>query len=161
MSRRAAATTLIAVGLTLAACGASDDAAPDTAPAGTAAPVTEPALTPSEPDADATADATTPADTDEPADADAAPTEPVPTEPTDSVGAGPEPEEPVATEAPAPAEAALGGRAFASELSPASDFAENILPKIQVDDIRRGTKINLANIFPAERPVLLWMWAPH
>ena len=70
-------------------------------------------------------------------------------------------EPPVATEAPAPVEAVIGGRAFASELSPESDFSENVLPNIQVDDIRRGTKVSLPNVFPADRPVLLWMFAPH
>ena len=58
-------------------------------------------------------------------------------------------------------EAILGGRAFATELSPTSDFPENALPDIQVDDIRRQTKVALRNVFPAERPVLLWLWAPH
>lgn len=63
--------------------------------------------------------------------------------------------------AAAPAVAEIGGRAFADTASAASDIATNSLPDLLVDDVRRATKINLRNVFPADRPVLIWMWAPH
>jgi hypothetical protein len=142
-SVRRTASTLAAVGIALTACGTAEEAVPDTAgepaatTAATAQPVEEPDLTESESAAEA------------PVASDSAPT------PVDET---PAPTDPPA--APVP-EAVIGGRALASELSAASDFSENALPDIQVDDIRRGMKVTLRNVFPAERPVLLWLWAPH
>ena len=57
--------------------------------------------------------------------------------------------------------AAIGGRAFDEAATPESSVETNLLPDLVVDDVRRGAKANLRNIFPADRPVLLWMWAPH
>jgi len=67
------------------------------------------------------------------------------------------------TEAPSadPGPGEPGGRALDAALSPASDVATNQLPDLVVDDVRRGAKANFRNIFPADRPVLLWLWAPH
>ncbi len=48
-----------------------------------------------------------------------------------------------------------------AEVDPASDVATNPLPDLVVDDVRRDTEVNLRNLLPAERPVLLWLWAPH
>ncbi len=48
-----------------------------------------------------------------------------------------------------------------AEVDPASDVATNPLPDLVVDDVRRDAKVNLRNLLPAERPVLLWLWAPH
>ena len=60
-------------------------------------------------------------------------------------------------DAPAVAGVDLG----TAELDPASDVATNPLPDLVVDDVRRDTEVNLRNLLPAERPVLLWLWAPH
>jgi hypothetical protein len=150
-SIRTTTAVLAAAGLALAACGTSDDAAPATDAGVTVAPATEPASAASEAEPVAPIDSAAPV----------APTESTPTEPGDPSAAEPAPEVPVVTEAAAPAEAVVGGRAFASELSAASDFSENVLPDIQVDDVGREMKVNLRNVFPAERPVLFWLWAPH
>ncbi len=84
---------------------------------------------------------------------DATPTNDPP--PTDAAGdATPDP----------PAEvqpAVLGGRAFEAAVAPASEVATNLLPDLVIDDVRRESKANFRNIFPADRPVLLWLWAPH
>ena len=149
---------LAAAGIVLTACGTTEDATPDTGgePAVTAAASDEPAAVPAASD-----DAETPVETNAPVDADP------PAESEAPVGsdaaADPVEEALAASEPAAPAvpEAMLGGRAFAPELATESDFSENVLPDIQVDDIRREMKANLRNVFPAERPVLFWMWAPH
>ena len=150
---------MLATGLVLVACGTADDAAPATEPpAVTAAPAD---------DADLTANEASSTEGDTP---DEAATEPAPVDASvDAAPAEAPAGEPAATEAPpateapaaAPVDAVLGGRAFASELAPASNFAENMLPDLLVDDIRSGQKVNIRNVFPAERPVLMWMWAPH
>jgi hypothetical protein len=51
----------------------------------------------------------------------------------------------------------LGG----TEVDPASEIETNLFPDLVVDDIGRGKKVNIRNIVPADKPVLLWMWAPH
>jgi hypothetical protein len=48
-----------------------------------------------------------------------------------------------------------------AEVDPASDVPANPFPDLVIDDVRRGTKVNLRNLLPAENPVLLWLWAPH
>ncbi len=35
------------------------------------------------------------------------------------------------------------------------------LPDVSVQDVGAGTQVNLASLLPADRPILLWMWAPH
>ncbi|MBT5552841.1 MAG: hypothetical protein HOJ85_03670 [Ilumatobacter sp.] len=140
---RRTAVALAAAGLVLAACGTTEDTAPITSD--------EPAPTSTESDiSEVTVGA--PAET-EPSAATVA--SDAVTDPAEAAPAVSDPPPPVVPEA------MLGGRAFATELSPTSDFPENALPDIQVDDIRRQTKVALRNVFPAERPVLLWLWAPH
>ncbi|MDG0975577.1 MAG: hypothetical protein P8P69_03010 [Ilumatobacter sp.] len=140
---RRTAVALAAAGLVLAACGTTEDTAPITSD--------EPAPTSTESDiSEVTVGA--PAET-EPSAATVA--SDADTDPAEAAPAVSDPPPPVVPEA------MLGGRAFATELSPTSDFPENALPDIQVDDIRRQTKVALRNVFPAERPVLLWLWAPH
>ena len=46
-------------------------------------------------------------------------------------------------------------------LDPASDTATNQLPDVVVDNVTLGNKVNLQNVAPADKPILLWMWAPH
>lgn len=140
---RRTAVALAAAGLVLTACGTTEDTAPITsdepAPTSTEADISEVTV--------------------------GAPAETEPSAATVASDAVTDPAEaaPAISDAPPPVvpEAMLGGRAFATELSPTSDFPENALPDIQVDDIRRQTKVALRNVFPAERPVLLWLWAPH
>lgn len=140
---RRTAVALAAAGLVLAACGTTEDTAPITSD--------EPAPTSTESDiSEVTVGA--PAET-EPSAATVA--SDADTDPAEAAPAVSDPPPPVVPEA------MLGGRAFATELSPTSDFPENALPDIQVDDIRRQTKVALRNVLPAERPVLLWLWAPH
>ena len=45
-------------------------------------------------------------------------------------------------------------------LDPASDIPTNLFPDLVVDDVSRGKKVNLRNLIPSEKPVLVWMWAP-
>lgn len=143
-------SAVLAIGLVLVACGSSADnesgATPATEPPSelSAEPAAEPATPATEaPSSEPTTDAGADAGADQAADQPA------------------ETEAPTVAEAAAPAEAVLGGRSFASELGAESDFEANVLPDLQVDDIRSGQKVNLRNVFPAERPVLFWMWAPH
>jgi len=139
---RRTAVALAAAGLVLTACGTTEDATPIASD--------EPAPTSTESDSsEVTVGA--PAETEPPA-------ETKPSAATVASEAAPALSDPPPPVVP---EAILGGRAFATELSPTSDFPENALPDIQVDDIRRQTKVALRNVFPAERPVLLWLWAPH
>jgi hypothetical protein len=51
----------------------------------------------------------------------------------------------------------LGG----PDVAPAAEIATNLFPDLVVDDVGRGKKVNIRNIVPADKPVLLWMWAPH
>ena len=57
------------------------------------------------------------------------------------------------TQLPAPADD--------TSVDPASDTAENVLPDVVVDDVGAGNKVNLRNVSPSDKPVLLWMYAPH
>ena len=45
-------------------------------------------------------------------------------------------------------------------LRPESDVPTNLLPPVEVHDVGQDRMVNFKNIFPAEQPVLLWMWAP-
>jgi len=47
------------------------------------------------------------------------------------------------------------------EIDPASEIESNLFPDLVVDDIGRGKKVNIRNIVPSDKPILLWMWAPH
>ena len=135
-------------GLTLTACGSSGPAAdttPDgTQPTATRAPTASGApVDPARPDTEATADA-----------------EDVP---ASSLPGGPPATDSPATEAEpaAPEPVPLGGRTFATDVRPASQFDANPFPDLVVNDVGRGGEANIANIVPSDRPVLLWTWAPH
>lgn len=162
---------LISSGSLLAACGGTGNGETGSEPAqpelAAETPASNPALEPTPATEAPAAGSATPVEpAAEPAEPAAEPVEPT-TEPateapiTDAPGEpAPATDAPVAESAPV-AEAQLGGRSFASDLSADSDFADNILPDLLVDDIRTGEKVNIRNVFPAERPVLFWMWAPH
>lgn len=121
----------LAAGLAFTACAAGST--DDAAPASDSTPTTA-VTTPATDDPAATDDAATDTDTDEAAATDTA---------------------------------ATGGEPFAVrrelplELTAASDIDTNLLPPIEVHDVGQDRMVNFRNIFPAERPVLLWMWAPY
>lgn len=60
---------------------------------------------------------------------------------------------------------AAAGAAFVDlvgpDVLPASDFEGNLLPSVVVDDLVNDRKVNFRNLVPQEKPILLWMWAPH
>ena len=60
-----------------------------------------------------------------------------------------------------PAGSTLPALPDAVELDPAADIAANQLPDVVVDDVGAGNKVNLRNVAPADKPILLWMYAPH
>jgi hypothetical protein len=39
--------------------------------------------------------------------------------------------------------------------------AASVLPAIEVLDVASGTSVDLGSLVPADRPTLLWFWAPH
>jgi hypothetical protein len=43
---------------------------------------------------------------------------------------------------------------------PATEVVEP-LPDVLVHDVTAGTQVSLSSLLPADRPILLWMWAPH
>ncbi|MEL6892232.1 MAG: hypothetical protein AAFP84_11590 [Actinomycetota bacterium] len=44
---------------------------------------------------------------------------------------------------------------------PESEFEANLLPSVVLDDVTTGRKVNFRNLVPQDKPVLLWMYAPH
>lgn len=52
-------------------------------------------------------------------------------------------------------------RELALDVRDEAAIATNLLPSVEVHDLGRDRMANFRNIFPAERPVLLWMWAPY
>lgn len=47
------------------------------------------------------------------------------------------------------------------DVVPAAEIETNILPSVVVDDLNNGRKVNFRNLVPQDKPVLLWMYAPH
>jgi len=43
---------------------------------------------------------------------------------------------------------------------PVDDSAGSALPEVTVLDLASGEDVRLASYVPADRPVLVWMWAP-
>lgn len=48
-----------------------------------------------------------------------------------------------------------------AEVIPAAEVASNLLPSVIVNDLNTGQEVNFRNLVPQEKPILLWMWAPH
>lgn len=46
-------------------------------------------------------------------------------------------------------------------LDPAADLATNLLPDLVVDNLNDDNKVNLRNYGVGDKPILIWMWAPH
>ena len=47
------------------------------------------------------------------------------------------------------------------DVVPAAEIDTNILPSVVVDDLNNDRKVNFRNLVPQDKPVLLWMYAPH
>ncbi len=47
------------------------------------------------------------------------------------------------------------------DVIPAAEIDTNILPNVVVDDLNNDRKVNFRNLVPQDKPVLLWMYAPH
>ncbi len=65
------------------------------------------------------------------------------------------------TEAPVAAAGSAAVDLVGPDVVPASDFDANLLPSVVVDDINTGRKVNFRNLVPQDKPILLWMYAPH
>ena len=79
---------------------------------------------------------------------------------------GGDPDEPTAEEAAAEQAAADAALADAIDLGgeegdPAFDTESNLFPDLVVDDVSRSKKVNLRNIVQNDKPLLVWMYAPH
>jgi len=48
-----------------------------------------------------------------------------------------------------------------AEVTPEADAATNQLPDVVVDDLIAGNQVNVRNLAPNDKPILLWMYAPH
>lgn len=42
-----------------------------------------------------------------------------------------------------------------------AEIESNLLPPVVLDDLTTGRKVNFRNLVPQEKPILLWMYAPH
>ena len=49
----------------------------------------------------------------------------------------------------------------APSVAPQAPAAASVLPALSVDDVAAGTKVELSSLAPADRPLLVWFWAPH
>ncbi len=65
-------------------------------------------------------------------------------------------ESPTSTEASATQESATEPAPESAAPAPASD-----LPSVEVVDVATGATVNLASFAPADKPLVLWFWAPH
>ncbi|MFT6812355.1 MAG: hypothetical protein ACI91Q_001821 [Gammaproteobacteria bacterium] len=46
-------------------------------------------------------------------------------------------------------------------VEPGADLASNLLPDLVVDNLNDDNKVNLRNFGVGDKPILIWMWAPH
>lgn len=69
---------------------------------------------------------------------------------------------PVATAPAPPADPPPApGPSPAPESPPADAAGANDLPAVTVVDVVSGESLVLSSLAPANRPILLWFWAPH
>lgn len=64
-----------------------------------------------------------------------------------------------ATATSAPTE--TSGAAETTVAPPTTAAVTSPLPAVDVLDVATGDTVNFASLIPADRPVLLWFWAPH
>ena len=64
---------------------------------------------------------------------------------------------------PAPLDPSFPGRVdlIGEEVDAASQIQSNLLPDVVVDDLTNDRRGNFRNLIPQDKPVLLWMYAPH
>lgn len=60
-----------------------------------------------------------------------------------------------------PARSGGAGSSGASTAAPDRGVAEGALPHLAVNDVGAGTRVDLASVATADRPLLVWFWAPH
>jgi len=48
-----------------------------------------------------------------------------------------------------------------AEVIDAANIDTNLLPDVVVDDLTNDRKVNFRNLVPQDKPILLWMYAPH
>lgn len=49
----------------------------------------------------------------------------------------------------------------ASQTEALAEAPNNQLPDVDVIDIASGAEVNLRTLAPADKPIVLWFWAPH
>ncbi|MGA9278774.1 hypothetical protein [Ilumatobacter sp.] len=68
-------------------------------------------------------------------------------------------------EQPAEANPAATGDGLVDLVGPdvvaTAEIETNLLPSVVLDDVTSGRKVNFRNLVPQEKPILLWMYAPH
>ncbi len=155
--RRLRAPLTVAALLVLTACGTAsdDDAAATTSDAADQASATS---TPGDFEPVESEPAVAQPDADQP---DATQPEAEPAVTTPATAAPPATDATTTTAPPPVPEPVIGGRLLASAVQPAADFDNNPFPDLVVDDIGKDAQVNIRNILPSDRPVLLWAWAPH
>ncbi|MEP1124539.1 MAG: hypothetical protein ABJH68_11690 [Ilumatobacter sp.] len=159
--RRTRAVGCIAILAALTSCGSGSGSGADgAAENGSTGPTSPPAAaaSPAGEDVTPTPDQTVEPGPAAPATADSArPVEPPVADPTPP---GTTSTETTPAEA-GPAEAVVGGRLLAAEVRPEAELDSNPFPDLVVDDVGKDAQVNIRNILPSDRPVLLWAWAPH
>ncbi|MEO8105715.1 MAG: redoxin family protein [Actinomycetes bacterium] len=55
---------------------------------------------------------------------------------------------------------AQGDQEKKDKQEPTVDTSNSVLPSVQVKDVEGG-EVNLADLVPSQKPILLWAWAPH
>ncbi|MFK8025157.1 MAG: hypothetical protein AB8G26_14450 [Ilumatobacter sp.] len=48
-----------------------------------------------------------------------------------------------------------------ADVQAASQIETNLLPDVVIDDLSNDRKVNFRNLVPQDKPILLWMYAPH
>jgi hypothetical protein len=50
---------------------------------------------------------------------------------------------------------------FGTDVVDGANIESNLLPDVVVNDLTNGREVNFRNLVPQEKPILLWMYAPH
>lgn len=64
------------------------------------------------------------------------------------------------SKAASPSETAVPSASSSETPEPALS-PDNIVPSVDVVDVRTGATVDVQSVVPSETPVLLWAWAPH
>lgn len=68
---------------------------------------------------------------------------------------------PPSAEVPVATAVATSSPVAAPSSPQAVDAADSIVPAVKVVNLANDADFQLTSLIPAERPVLLWFWAPH